>query len=69
MGASVDNVFIQTYERTVRHLAQQGITRLRPWVDERSVQSEGHNWERLGSNRFTGIRAGTQASQWVQWGR
>lgn len=49
MGASVSNVFIQTYEATVRHLAQQGITRLRPWVMERSVQSEAHNWERLGT--------------------
>ena len=49
MANTVDNVFIQTYENTVRHLAQQGITRLRPWVMERSVQSEGHNWERLGA--------------------
>lgn len=49
MGASVENVYVQTYERTVRHLAQQGITRLRPWVVERGVQSEGHNWERLGA--------------------
>ena len=48
MGASVDAVFINTYERTVRHLAQQSVTRLRPYVMEKSVQSEGHNWERLG---------------------
>ena len=49
MGASVDAVYVQTYERTVRHLAQQGITRLRPWVMERAVHSEAHNWERLGT--------------------
>ena len=48
MGDSVDAVFVETYERTVRHLAQQSITRLRPWVVERAVHSEGHNWERLG---------------------
>ena len=48
MGASVVAAYIQTYEATVRYLAQQGISRLRPWVQERSVQSEGHNWERLG---------------------
>ena len=48
MGQSVENVYIQTYESIVRHLAQQGITRLRPWCMERSVQSEAHNWERLG---------------------
>ncbi len=53
MGASVSNVYIQTYERTVRHLAQQGITRLRPWVQEVSAQSEGHNWERLGVQEAT----------------
>ena len=49
MGASVENVYIQTYEATVRHLAQQGIARLRPWTMEKSVQSEAHNWERLGT--------------------
>jgi hypothetical protein len=49
MGASVINSYVQTYESTVRHLAQQGITRLMPWVVSKSVQSEGHNWERLGS--------------------
>lgn len=48
MGVSVSNVFVQTYEDTVRFLAQQGISRLRPWVMEKSVQSEAHNWERLG---------------------
>lgn len=53
MGASVQNVFVQTYETNVRHLAQQGIARLRPWVMEKSVQSEGHNWERLGSAEAT----------------
>ena len=49
MGASVDAVFVETFERTVRHLAQQSVTRLRPWVVERAVHSEAHNWERLGS--------------------
>lgn len=53
MGQSVGNVYVQTYETTVRHLAQQGTTRLRPWVMEKSVQSEGHNWERLGYQEAT----------------
>ena len=48
MGQSVENVYIQTYEATVRHLAQQGVTRLLPWTMQKSVQSEAHNWERLG---------------------
>jgi hypothetical protein len=47
MSATIPQVFVNTYERTVRHLAQQSITRLRPWVQERSVQSEAHNWERI----------------------
>jgi hypothetical protein len=47
MSATIPNVYVQTYESAVRHLAQQGTTRLRPWVAERSVQSEGHNWERI----------------------
>ena len=47
MSGTIPNVYVNTYESTVRHLAQQGITRLRPWVMERSVQSEGHNWERI----------------------
>jgi hypothetical protein len=49
MSATIPQVFVETYERTVRHLAQQGGTRLRPWVMERSVQSEAHNWERIAS--------------------
>ena len=49
MADTIEKVYIQTYENTVRHLAQQGIARLRPWVMEKSVQSEAHNWERLGS--------------------
>lgn len=43
----IDKVYIQTYERTVRHLAQQGTSRLRPFVTERPVGGENHNWERL----------------------
>ena len=53
MANTIDQVYINTYERTVRHLAQQSITRLRPWVDERSVQSEAHNWETLNKHEAT----------------
>jgi len=47
MPATIDKVYVNTYETNVRHLAQQGTTRLRPWCMERHVQSEGHNWERM----------------------
>ncbi len=44
------NVYISTFESIVRHLAQQEVTRLRPYVTERSAGSVNHNWERLGSS-------------------
>jgi len=47
MSATISNVYVNTYERTVRQLAQQGTTRLMPWVMAKNVQSEGHNWERV----------------------
>lgn len=50
MAINIDNVYIQTFERNVRHLAQQSPTRLRKYVTERAVTSEKHNWERIGSN-------------------
>ena len=46
---TVSNSFVQTYEETVRHLAQQSTIKLRDWVQERGVQSINHNWETLGS--------------------
>ena len=52
-NATVPLVYVETYESIVRHLAQQKMSRLRPWVMEKSVQSNGHNWERLGSAEAT----------------
>ena len=49
MATSHPNVYIQTFESNVRHLAQQEVTRLEPYVMGRAVGSEQHNWERLGS--------------------
>jgi hypothetical protein len=53
MPATIDNAYIQTFESNVRHLAQQGVTRLLPWVMTKSVQSEGHNWDRIASTAAT----------------
>jgi hypothetical protein len=50
MATTQPNVYIQTFENNVRHLAQQEVTRLRPYVMERAAGSEQHNWERLGSS-------------------
>ncbi len=47
MANSISNVYIETFENNVRHLAQQSITRLRPFITERGTNGERHNWERL----------------------
>lgn len=49
MATTQPNIYVQTFENNVRHLAQQEITRLRPYVTERAGP-EKHNWERLGSS-------------------
>lgn len=49
MSTSIDKVYIQTFERNLRHLAQQEITRLRPFVTERGTNGINHNWERVNS--------------------
>jgi hypothetical protein len=46
--ATISNVYVQSFEQNVRHLAQQSQAKLRGTVQERGVSSEKHNWERLG---------------------
>jgi len=46
--ATIDAIFVETYEQTVQHLAQQRFSRMLPVIRQRFAQSEGHNWERLG---------------------
>lgn len=48
MANTIDKVYIQTFERNLRHLAQQSKTKLRGKVVSVSKQSEKHNWERIG---------------------
>ena len=52
-NATVELVHIETYEDNVRFLAQQMVSRVRPWAQERGTQSGGHNWERLGDAEAT----------------
>jgi hypothetical protein len=49
MPSTLDKVYVNTYEGYVRHLAQQRASRLLPFAMVKSVQSEAHNWERIGS--------------------
>lgn len=53
MSGTIDNAYVSTFESNVRHLAQQGISRLRPWVMEKSKQSEAHNWDRVAATAAT----------------
>lgn len=49
MAITISNVYIQTFERIVRHLAQQSDTKLRQFVTEVATNGEKHNWERVGA--------------------
>ena len=53
MSTTVDNAFVETYMNNVRHLAQQGNTRLRQFVMVENRQSEGHNWDRIAAAAAT----------------
>lgn len=72
MAASVlTAAYVQGFERIVRHLAQQGISRVRPFVTERASNAEKHNWERLASIaavQKTSARAATPEADGV-WSR
>lgn len=71
MAISISNVYIQTFENIVRHLAQQRMSRLRMCVDERGVSSEKHNWETMGANTATEKTAARTATPEndSSWGR
>ena len=49
MAVTISNVYVETFENNVRHLAQQSQTKLRGKVQERATTGQNHNWERLGA--------------------
>lgn len=53
MSSVISNVFIEGFNREVRHLAQQSMTRLMPYVQTRQSTAEFENWERLGLTELT----------------
>ena len=53
MSSVISNVYIESFNREVRHLAQQSMTRLMPFVQVRSSTAEFENWERLGTTELT----------------
>lgn len=46
-GRNIDNIYIQTYEENVRHLAQQMNAKFRGTVIEKATNGNKHNWETL----------------------
>lgn len=71
MAITISNVYIQTFERNLRHLAQQTESRLRRFVTERATGGEKHNWERLGAGvatEKTSARTATPTSD-LPWTR
>ena len=62
MATDIDKVYISTFERTLRHLAQQGISRLRNYVTERATNGTDHGWERLSASTSTSKAAGLVAT-------
>lgn len=67
MVNTVDNVFVSTFESILRHLAQQMPSRLRAKVTERGVDSEEHNWERLGTREAQVKSTRLQATPVQDW--
>jgi len=58
MAVDIAKVYISTFERILRHLAQQSITRLRPYVTERGSNGKDHGWDRLSQASSTSKAAG-----------
>lgn len=50
MAIVIQSAYIESFESAVRHLAQQGVTKLRNFVTEVQNQSESHNWDRLAAS-------------------
>ena len=71
MANTIANVYVETFEQNLRHVAQQEVTRLLPWVQVRGEESENHNWEKLGSSdaslKTTRLQATPVAD--TAWGR
>jgi len=71
MAVTISNVYVQTFEQNVRHLAQQSNSKLRDKVQVKSTEGEKHNWERLGlatAALKSGTRVATPTSD-LPWDR
>jgi len=71
MAVTISNAYIQSYERTVRQLAQQAVSKLRGHTIEKGVGAQKHNWDRLGPQDMTAKTTAVQATPVSQsvWSR
>lgn len=53
MSNSIDQVYIDAFDRNIRHLAQQSRNRLRHMVDVRGSTAETESWDTLGSSEMS----------------
>jgi len=49
MAITIDNAYVESFERNIRMVAQQGESKLRGFVNEVQDNSEAHNWDILGA--------------------
>ena len=47
MAITIEQAYIDTFESNVRHLAQQSMNRLRPYITEKPTNGRSHRWDRL----------------------
>ena len=71
MANTISEVYVDTFEQNLRHVAQQETARLLPWAVVRGEESENHNWETLGASNASIKTTRLQATPVADtvWGR
>ena len=71
MANTIDQVYVDTFENNVRHVAQQKRAKLMEWAQVRGEESENHNWELLSSGNASIKTDRLQATPVadIPWGR
>lgn len=52
MAITLNKLYVKSFERRVRQLAQQTDARLRPWAQETGEAGSTHNWPRMAAQSF-----------------
>ena len=62
MSTTIAQVYIDTFESNLRHVAQQETAKLLPWVQVRGEESLDHNWEKLAASDASAKSSRKQAT-------